>query len=94
MIENDKVLIKKGKERIMKMIALVNQTDRQIGYRLAGIDSRVVNNQEELSKDLEKIDQSKDIGIIVINSIIYHWNEEEWQKRMDRQTPVIVVLEE
>lgn len=77
----------------MKIIAFVNQTDKQIGYRLAGIDSKLVNNQEELSQELEKIDQSQDIGIIVINPIIYQWKQEEWEKRMNRQIPVIVVLD-
>lgn len=77
----------------MKIIAFVNQTDKQIGYRLAGIDSKLVNNQEELSQELKKIDQSQDIGIIVINPIIYQWKQEEWEKRMNRQIPVIVVLD-
>lgn len=80
-------------KKIVKIIAFVNQTDKQIGYRLAGIDSKLVNNQEELSQELEKIDQSQDIGIIVINPIIYQWKQEEWEKRMNRQIPVIVVLE-
>lgn len=78
----------------MKIVGLVNQTDRQIGYRLAGFDSRLVKSPEELIKELEDIDNKQDVGLIVINPVIYGWLEEEWKKRMSKQIPVIVVLEE
>ena len=50
----------------MKFFAISNNIDTQIGMRLAGIDSVIVHQKDEMVKTLDEVMGRQDVGIVVI----------------------------
>ena len=50
----------------MKFFAISDNIDTQMGMRLAGIDSAIVHEKEEMIRTLEEVMKRQDVGVVVI----------------------------
>ena len=50
----------------MKFFAISDNIDTQMGMRLAGIDSVIVHEKDEMIEILNDVMQRKDVGVVVI----------------------------
>ena len=74
----------------MKIVGIFNNKEEQIGFKLAGIETNFIEQKEELSNLLDKINKDKTIGILVINDGIYKMMPEEFNKLKLKKSPLII----
>jgi len=54
----------------MKIFLISDNTHTLTGMRLAGIEGVVVHEKEEVLKEIEKVKERKDIGILLITELL------------------------
>lgn len=77
----------------MRTLLISDNTDTQIGLRLAGIDGVVLHEKEEILRELNKAISDKDIGIIIITEkIMEKVSDEITNIKLERSIPLITVI--
>lgn len=64
----------------MKIVGLFNRMEEKVGFRLAGIDSKLVKSKEELNTIIDGLKTKKDIGILIISKTIYEFDVSLFKK--------------
>ena len=77
----------------MKIVGIFDKREEQVGFRLAGIETNIIKSKEELTNKLNSINNSKDIGILVINNNIFNLMPDEFKKIEKRQLPLLLKIE-
>lgn len=77
----------------MKIVGIFDKREEQAGFRLAGIETNIIKSKEELTNKLNSINNSKDIGILVINNNIFNLMPDEFKKIEKRQLPLLLKID-
>ena len=77
----------------MNLFCISDNKDISVGLRLSGIGGIVLNNKEEIEKEIDKICEKRDIGILVITQNVYNLAEEKIKYIQEHQNlPLIVKI--
>lgn len=77
----------------MKFYLISDNTDTQMGMRLAGIEGVVVHTEQEVESELEKAMQSRDIAIILMTKkLIDLCREKVYRIKLSGAGPLIVEI--
>ncbi len=75
----------------MKFFLISDNTDTQMGMRLAGIEGVVVHTQEEVEEALENASQDKDIAIVLItHELVNMCHDLIYKIKLSSHSPLIV----
>ena len=77
----------------MRIFAISDNADFEVGMKLAGADSISLNNEEEINKKIDEILQVKDIGILVVSEKIYDMAKYRIDDiRLNKRLPLITII--
>lgn len=76
----------------MKIVGIFNKKEDEIGFRLSGMETNLVQKKEELINLLEELNKDTNIGILVINDDIYKLLPQEFDKMKEKKLPLILKL--
>ena len=77
----------------MKMFLISDNTHTLAGMRLAGIEGIVVHERQEVLRELKKIKETKDLGILLITELLVERVEPEIDEmRTSKSLPIIVEI--
>ncbi|MGE4413236.1 MAG: V-type ATP synthase subunit F [Candidatus Caldatribacteriota bacterium] len=77
----------------MKIFLISDNTHTLAGMRLAGIEGVVVHEREEILKELEKVKEEKEIGILLITELLAERVQPEINDlKLARNMPIIVEI--
>ncbi|KPU46249.1 V-type ATP synthase subunit F [Oxobacter pfennigii] len=77
----------------MKAYLLSDNIDTQVGMRLVGIKGSIIHGREEVLKELNRVLNEKDIGIILITEKLSALINDEIKKiKLNTRTPLIVEI--
>ena len=75
----------------MRMFLISDNTDSQMGFRLAGVEGVVVNDKEALINQLDTCLQDESIGIILITTVLFDMHREALlEMKLTLKRPLIV----
>lgn len=75
----------------MRMFLISDNTDSQMGFRLAGVEGVVVNDKEALINQLDTCLQDESIGIILITTVLFDMHREVLlEMKLTLKQPLIV----
>lgn len=77
----------------MKIVGLFNRMEEKVGFRLAGIDSKLVKTKEELNTIIDGLKTKKDIGILIISKTIYEFDVSLFKKIEENKYPLLQVID-
>ncbi len=77
----------------MKIVGIFNRKEKQIGFRLAGMETNLIHNKDELEEKLGHIMDNSDVGILVINKEVFDLLPEEFKKIEKRQLPLLLKID-
>lgn len=77
----------------MKIVGLFNRMEEKVGFRLAGIDSKLVKSKEELNTIIDGLKTKKDIGILIISKTIYEFDVSLFKKIEENKYPLLQVID-
>lgn len=77
----------------MKFFLISDNTDTQMGMRLAGIEGVVVHTAGEVEKALEDASENKDIAIVLITKkLVDLCHDKIYERKLTSQRPLIVEI--
>ncbi len=77
----------------MKIFLISDNTHTLAGMRLAGIEGVVVHEREEILKELEKVKEEKEVGILLITELLAERVQPEINDlKLARNMPIIVEI--
>ncbi|HIT09293.1 MAG TPA: V-type ATP synthase subunit F [Candidatus Merdivicinus faecavium] len=77
----------------MRMFVISDNNDTCVGMRLAGIEGVVVHEYEEVARELARLIEDKDIGIILMTrKLISISRDLVYDIKLNRQRPLIVEI--
>lgn len=77
----------------MKFFLISDNTDTQMGMRLAGIEGVVVHTKEEVEEALEKASQDKDVAIVLItHELVNMCYDHIYRIKLSCTSPLIVEI--
>ncbi len=77
----------------MKIFLISDNTHTLAGMRLAGIEGVVVHEREEILKELEKVKEEKEVGILLITELLAERIQPEINDlKLARNMPIIVEI--
>ena len=77
----------------MKFYLISDNVDTQVGMRLAGIESVVVHEYEEVAQELEKVMADESIGIVLMTKkLITLCRDLVYDIKLNRRRPLIVEI--
>lgn len=77
----------------MKVFMISDNTHTLTGMRLSGIEGVVVHEREEILKELAKVKEKRDIGILLIIELLVEKVQPELNKmKLSRRLPIIVEI--
>ncbi|HAJ33763.1 MAG TPA: ATP synthase subunit F [Candidatus Atribacteria bacterium] len=77
----------------MKVFILSDNTHTLTGMRLSGVEGVVVHEKEEILKELAKLKERRDIGILLITELLAERVQLELNKmKLSRGLPIIVEI--
>ena len=77
----------------MKFFLISDNTDTQMGMRLAGIEGVVVSKPEEVSEALVKVKADKDIAVVLLTEkLIEMCKQEVYDMKLNSTKPLIVEI--
>ncbi|TFG90665.1 MAG: ATP synthase subunit F [Candidatus Atribacteria bacterium] len=77
----------------MKVFILSDNTHTLTGMRLSGVEGVVVHEREEILKELAKVKEKRDIGILLITELLAERVQLELNKmKLSRSLPIIVEI--
>ncbi len=77
----------------MKIVGLFNRMEEKVGFRLAGIDSKLVKSKEELNTIIDGLKTKKDIGILIISKTIYEFDVSLFKKIEENKYPLLQIID-
>ena len=77
----------------MKIVGLFNRMEEKVGFRLAGIDSKLVKRKEELNTIIDGLKTKKDIGILIISKTIYEFDVSLFKKIEENKYPLLQIID-
>ena len=77
----------------MKIVGLFNRMEEKVGFRLAGIDSKLVKSKEELNTIIDRLKTKKDIGILIISKTIYEFDVSLFKKIEENKYPLLQIID-
>ncbi len=77
----------------MKIFLISDNTHTLAGMRLAGIEGVVVHEREEILKELEKVKEEREVGILLITELLVERAQPEINDlKLSRNLPIIVEI--
>lgn len=77
----------------MKVFLISDNTHTLTGMRLSGVEGVVVHKREEILKELEKVREEQDIGILLITELLVERVQSELNEmKLSRKLPIIVEI--
>jgi len=77
----------------MKVFMLSDNTHTLTGMRLSGVEGVVVHEREEILKELAKVKEKRDIGILLVTELLAERVQLELSKiKLSRSLPIIVEI--
>jgi vacuolar-type H+-ATPase subunit F/Vma7 len=76
----------------MEIAGIFDTNEQTVGYRLAGIKTFLVRNQDELLKRIEELKKDKNIGILIFNENTYKMAGEEIANLKKNNLPLILKI--
>lgn len=77
----------------MKIFLISDNTHTLAGMRLSGIEGVVVHEREEILKELEKVKEEQDIGILLITELLVERVQPEINEmKLSSKLPIIVEI--
>lgn len=77
----------------MKVFMISDNTDTLTGMRLSGVEGVVVHEREEILKELAKVKEKRDIGILLITELLVERVQLELNEmKLSRSLPIIVEI--
>ena len=77
----------------MKVFILSDNTHTLTGMRLSGVEGVVVHEREEILKELAKVKEKRDVGILLITELLAERVQLELNKmKLSRSLPIIVEI--
>lgn len=77
----------------MKVFMLSDNTHTLTGMRLSGVEGVVVHEREEILKELAKIKEKRDIGILLITELLTEKIQPELKEmKVSQNLPIIVEI--
>ena len=77
----------------MKFFLISDNTDTQMGMRLAGIEGVVVNRADEVKQALEKAKDDKDVGVVLMTEkLIELCKDMVYDMKLNSAKPLIVEI--
>lgn len=77
----------------MKFYLISDNTDTQMGMRLAGIEGVVVHEAQEVMTELHKAMDDRKVGVVLITDKLMHLcHDEIYEIKLNCPTPLIVEI--
>ncbi len=77
----------------MKIFLISDNTHTLTGMRLSGVEGVVVHERKEILKELEKVKENQDIGILLITELLTERVQPELNEmKLSRKFPIIVEI--
>jgi len=77
----------------MKVFMISDNTHTLTGMRLSGVEGVVVHEREEILKELAKVKEKRDIGILLITELLVEKVQPELNKmKLSRRLPIIIEI--
>lgn len=77
----------------MKIYCITDNTDLEIGLKLAGCDGITFKEDENIEEKIDEILKNKEIGILVISKKIYEKAVEKIDDiRLNKKVPLITII--
>ena len=77
----------------MKVFILSDNTHTLTGMRLSGVEGVVVHEREDILKELAKVKEKRDIGILLITELLAERVQPELSKmKLSHTLPIIVEI--
>jgi len=77
----------------VKVFLISDNTHTLTGMRLSGVEGVVVHKREEILKELEKVREEQDIGILLITELLVERVQSELNEmKLSRKLPIIVEI--
>ena len=76
----------------MKIVGIFNKKEEEIGFRLSGMETNLLQEKEKLINLLENLNKDTNIGILVINDDIYKLLPQEFDKMKEKRLPLLLKL--
>ncbi len=77
----------------MKMYCISDNVDTAIGLKLTGIEAIVVEEKDEIEKEIKKILENENIGILIITQKIYETAKERFDEIQEKlKMPLLVKI--
>jgi V/A-type H+-transporting ATPase subunit F len=77
----------------MKVFILSDNTHTLTGLRLSGVEGVVIHEREDILKELAKVKEKRDIGILLITELLAERVQLELNKmKLSRSLPIIVEI--
>lgn len=77
----------------MKVFMLSDNTHTLTGMRLSGVEGVVVHKREEILKELAKVKEKRDIGILFITELLVERVQQELNEmKVSQNLPIIVEI--
>ena len=77
----------------MRMFVISDNNDTCVGMRLAGIEGVVVHEYDEIARELQKVTEQEDIGIVLMTQKLISISRDlVYDIKLNRQRPLIVEI--
>ncbi len=77
----------------MKFYLISDNIDTKMGMRLAGINGAIVHEPEELTAEIEKVLEDKEIGVLLITEkLVKLCHDFIFDIKLSRRSPLIVEI--
>lgn len=77
----------------MKMYCISDNLETAIGLKLTGIDAVVIQEKNEIEKEIEKVLENENVGILIITEKIYEIAEHRLDEIKEKlKIPLLVKI--
>lgn len=77
----------------MKIVGIFSKAEQKVGFKLAGIESKVAFSREEVMGLIEKVKENEGIGILVIDKEIYNFAVKEFDELEQSKMPLLLKVD-
>ena len=79
----------------MRMVYISKERDSVVGLRLAGVQSFMLKEDQEIKDKIKELSNDKDVGILNVSEEVYKIAKEEIDDiRLNKSFPLIVIMPE
>lgn len=77
----------------MKMYCITDSVDTAVGLKLTGIDTVVLEDKEEIEKNIDKVLEDQSIGILIVTDKIQELASDKLENiRNNYKVPLVVKI--